>query len=277
MQRRLGEYLDKIITIHRPGEKLPSKPLEPPPSSAPGIRDTAVEQEGENEGEEEEEEEEEEGDVDSLAAALRKKKHGLKPTQTVEHPHPVIGVEGGGRGDGLTNIKKDEEKREFFDSPLELQRKVDKVVKWIRESKHAIFFTGAGISTRFVAVNRCFSSYTSFPSLLSILLLTQCWYSRFPQWDEHCSSHWAGCVGAASTGSHTREQACGPYTAGTPNSLTHGHSQAAGDRTDEVHCQPECGWPSPQEWSRTNAALGASWQYKPGDMRTLQPTVLKRL
>ena len=157
MERRLGEYLDKVIRIHRPGEgPKPSKPLELPPSSTPVIKkDTPVEHEEEEEKEEEEEEEEAGEDAGSLAAALRKKKQGLKPTETVERHNPVIGVGGGERGgDGLTNIKSDAEKREFFDSPQDLQRKVQQVAKWMRESKHTIFFTGAGISTRFVAVNR---------------------------------------------------------------------------------------------------------------------------
>lgn len=75
--------------------------------------------------------------------------------QTVESTLPVVGV--GGRGTGgrnLSNIREDDEKREYFDNPEELDKKLDKVVEWMKESKHVIFFTGAGISTRFVLTER---------------------------------------------------------------------------------------------------------------------------
>mmetsp|Transcript_14504 Transcript_14504/g.22511 ORF Transcript_14504/g.22511 Transcript_14504/m.22511 type:complete len:142 (+) Transcript_14504:54-479(+) len=46
-----------------------------------------------------------------------------------------------------TAIKDEEEKKEYFDSPQELDRKVDKVAMWILEANHFTAFTGAGIST----------------------------------------------------------------------------------------------------------------------------------
>ena len=46
-----------------------------------------------------------------------------------------------------TAIKTEEEKKEFFDSPEELEAKVTQLAEWIKESNHATMFTGAGIST----------------------------------------------------------------------------------------------------------------------------------
>lgn len=43
--------------------------------------------------------------------------------------------------------RDDEGKREFFDSPEELDRKVTLLAQWVRESRHSIVFTGAGVST----------------------------------------------------------------------------------------------------------------------------------
>ncbi len=37
--------------------------------------------------------------------------------------------------------------QERFDSELELKEKLDQLVQWIRDSKHMIIFTGAGVST----------------------------------------------------------------------------------------------------------------------------------
>ena len=37
--------------------------------------------------------------------------------------------------------RKDEEKKEYFDSPEELERKVGQLADWTRESKHFIAFT----------------------------------------------------------------------------------------------------------------------------------------
>lgn len=48
-----------------------------------------------------------------------------------------------------SNIKDKEEKKEFFDSEEEFCQKLDRVAEWMRECKHIIFFTGAGISTRY--------------------------------------------------------------------------------------------------------------------------------
>lgn len=36
---------------------------------------------------------------------------------------------------------------EKFDSAEELEQKVNKLAQWVRESKHLVVFTGAGIST----------------------------------------------------------------------------------------------------------------------------------
>jgi len=46
-----------------------------------------------------------------------------------------------------TAHKTAEEKKEYFDSEEELERKVEILAEWVRESKHFIAFTGAGIST----------------------------------------------------------------------------------------------------------------------------------
>ena len=88
------------------------------------------------------------GQNGSLADALQNAKGNLKPTETVERSHPVVGTgSGSGRGSGY-NIREEEEKKEFFDKEEVLTKKVKKVAEWIKSSKHVIFFTGAGISTR---------------------------------------------------------------------------------------------------------------------------------
>ena len=46
-----------------------------------------------------------------------------------------------------TAHKTDEEKKEYFDSPEELELKIEQLATWIKESSHFIAFTGAGIST----------------------------------------------------------------------------------------------------------------------------------
>jgi len=60
----------------------------------------------------------------------------------------VVGT--GGRGGFNPAIQDDEEKREFFDNAEQLRKKVDRAVEWVHQSKHAIVFTGAGVSTRWV-------------------------------------------------------------------------------------------------------------------------------
>ncbi|XP_064404498.1 NAD-dependent protein deacylase sirtuin-6-like isoform X2 [Halichondria panicea] len=46
-----------------------------------------------------------------------------------------------------STIREEDETKEFFDSPEELKTKVSQLADWIRQSKHFIAFTGAGIST----------------------------------------------------------------------------------------------------------------------------------
>ena len=130
MERRSG---DRIITIHPKRQKLT-------PSTDTDSKVTVEDKVKKNEKTsfKQEDSETTEGD-ESLADALKKQKESLKPTETVVTNIPTV---------GLTNIQDEAEKREYFDSPQELQRKVEQVAKWIRESSHAIVFTGAGISTR---------------------------------------------------------------------------------------------------------------------------------
>lgn len=40
-----------------------------------------------------------------------------------------------------STARSEEEKKEFFDSPEELERKVCQLADWVRESKHFIVFT----------------------------------------------------------------------------------------------------------------------------------------
>lgn len=42
--------------------------------------------------------------------------------------------------------RKKDEKKEYFDPPDVLERKVEQLVQWIRESKHMIAFTVSMIS-----------------------------------------------------------------------------------------------------------------------------------
>lgn len=37
--------------------------------------------------------------------------------------------------------RSEEDKKEYFDSPEELERKVSEVVKWVKESQHMMVFT----------------------------------------------------------------------------------------------------------------------------------------
>ena len=87
-------------------------------------------------------------DVDDMSEALLKAKGKLKPTETVVRPHPVVGTGGRESNKGKQyNIEDEDAKREFFDDAKQLDSKVKQVAKWLRESKHAIIFTGAGVST----------------------------------------------------------------------------------------------------------------------------------
>lgn len=73
----------------------------------------------------------------------------------MERHLPVVGVGRGSGGRGLTNIQDDEEKREYFDNEQDFARKLDKVAKWVKESKYTIMFTGAGVSTRYHVETLC--------------------------------------------------------------------------------------------------------------------------
>ena len=57
-----------------------------------------------------------------------------------------------------TSIKDEEEKKEFFDTPEEAERKVKQVAEYMRSSRYTIMFTGAGISTRCVSAASCILS-----------------------------------------------------------------------------------------------------------------------
>lgn len=46
-----------------------------------------------------------------------------------------------------TAIKNEEEKKEYFDSPEELNEKIETLAMWIKSAEHFVAFTGAGIST----------------------------------------------------------------------------------------------------------------------------------
>ena len=46
-----------------------------------------------------------------------------------------------------TAHKTEEEKKEFFDSPEELDKNVEQLAEMVRDTEHCVAFTGAGIST----------------------------------------------------------------------------------------------------------------------------------
>lgn len=46
-----------------------------------------------------------------------------------------------------TALQSEEEKKEYFDSPEVLDKKVQQLADWIKASRHFTMFTGAGIST----------------------------------------------------------------------------------------------------------------------------------
>lgn len=48
---------------------------------------------------------------------------------------------------GAPNIENEDDKQEFFDSQEELEKKIDLLANWVKESNHCVMFTGAGIST----------------------------------------------------------------------------------------------------------------------------------
>lgn len=80
----------------------------------------------------------------SLLEAIRQKKTELKPTETIVRPHPTVctGTEQTGL-DCLGGAIEDE-KVEEEEVTIELARQC---AEHLRESKHAVVYTGAGIST----------------------------------------------------------------------------------------------------------------------------------
>lgn len=46
-----------------------------------------------------------------------------------------------------TAFKNEEEKKEYFDTPEDLEKKVQLLSEWVKESNSFCIFTGAGIST----------------------------------------------------------------------------------------------------------------------------------
>ena len=130
-------------------------------------------------GKEEEEEEEEE---------KKKKKEGEEEGDDEDEKEALIALLSKLFG---SNIKDSEEKKEFFDSEEEFSQKVDKVAQWMKECKHIIMFTGAGISTRY-------SLFLPLPPLV----ITPCLQLRYPglqEWHGHSAQDGAWRVGALST------------------------------------------------------------------------------
>ncbi len=79
----------------------------------------------------------------------------------MERHLPVVGT-GRPSGSGFNPaIESEAEKREFFDSEKELTKKLDKTAQWVRESKHVIVFTGAGVSTRYIYTGQWDCRYKS--------------------------------------------------------------------------------------------------------------------
>ena len=50
-------------------------------------------------------------------------------------------------GKGNYGISEESEKKEYFDDAATLCSKLDQLAEWVKDSKHMIIFTGAGIST----------------------------------------------------------------------------------------------------------------------------------
>ena len=68
-------------------------------------------------------------------------KKGLKATQTVEKHLPTVNM---GKSYGHST---DEEIKEYYDDEQTLDFKIKRLAELIRDSKHNVIFTGAGIST----------------------------------------------------------------------------------------------------------------------------------
>ncbi len=83
--------------------------------------------------------------VDNLAAMLGPGPGAAKPGQG-GRGKPDQGERGNEKP--KPNIADEDDKKEYFDSKEELAKKLDMVTDWVKNSKHVIVFTGAGISTR---------------------------------------------------------------------------------------------------------------------------------
>lgn len=155
LMRRFEKHLFSMIKISKPGETAtkapakapPTKPSEAPPTKAPP-KEQPQQDGAKREAVQDAPSPAVDPDDSPLAAELKAKKSGLKPTETVERHIPVVGT-GSKVGKGGFNpaIEDEEEKREFFDNEQELGRKLDRTVQWMKQSKHVIIFTGAGVST----------------------------------------------------------------------------------------------------------------------------------
>ncbi len=145
----MTEYAIKLVNSYlnpTKGAKEPSKQTTPTPTQpSPPKNDEKKEVSKQNTGSSDKTN----NGIESWALVSAKGK--LKPTETVERTIPVVGTSDSGRGKGPGhNIKAEEEKKEFFDKEELLAKKVKIVANWVKGSKHVIFFTGAGISTRWV-------------------------------------------------------------------------------------------------------------------------------
>jgi len=70
-------------------------------------------------------------------------KLALKPTTTVVRHQAVVT----GQQTSQRSFESEEELREYNDTPEELQEKTTKVAELLKESRHTVVFTGAGVST----------------------------------------------------------------------------------------------------------------------------------
>ena len=150
--RKMTEYAMKLVNSYlnpTKGAKEPSK--QTTPTSTPTSTQPSPPKNDEKKEPSKQNITSNSGNRGIESGALVNAKGKLKPTETVERTIPVVGTSNSGRGKGPGhNIKEEEEKKEFFDKEELLVKKVKTVADWVKRSKHVIFFTGAGISTRWV-------------------------------------------------------------------------------------------------------------------------------